>query len=191
MTVTLVWALSSVELAPSVIGGRVVRSAIAAAPADPLDNARVRQAGAARTGRSVWDGVFSTAQARRGEQKFAENCGFCHPLTLVGPDDHVDGWSGEPLVGDQFLRRFRDAFTLFDVMRSTMPATAPGELGSRSYVDLISFILEANKFPAGDKELSFDADSLKQIRIEPRPSQPQPSRAPASPGSVGSKPQVR
>ena len=38
----------------------------------------------AQDARSVWDGVYTTAQAARGEAAYAQNCGFCHGANLAG-----------------------------------------------------------------------------------------------------------
>src|SRR5439155_3067150 len=51
------------------------------------------QAGQART---VRDGVYSNAQAARGQALFKERCVICHAETLKGG-------LGPPLVGDEFL----------------------------------------------------------------------------------------
>ena len=116
--------------------------------------------------RSAWDGVFTAAQARRGQQKYETHCAFCHALAPLPPDAHVDGWTGGPIGGERFLKRFDTAFKLLQIVSTTMPEGDPGGLGHQSYLDLVAFILAANHFPAGDQELPRDADSLTQIHIE-------------------------
>ena len=38
------------------------------------------------TQRSVWDGVYTEEQARRGEVAFVQACSNCHGRTLEGAD---------------------------------------------------------------------------------------------------------
>ena len=52
---------------------------------------------------------------------------------------------------------------LFMRMRSTMPDGAAGSLDDNTYLDIIAFVLKANSFPSGTKELTLDA--LPTIRI--------------------------
>jgi hypothetical protein len=47
-----------------------------------------------------------------------------------------------------------------------MPFDSPGKLTSEQYADLIAYILGANKFPPGDKELAHDSGPLAQIQID-------------------------
>ena len=52
--------------------------------------------------RSVWDGVFTAAQARRGQQKYEANCAFRHALAPLPPDAHVDGRTGGAVGSSSF-----------------------------------------------------------------------------------------
>ena len=42
--------------------------------------------------RSVWDGVYTEAQAKRGEALFAENCVTCHGPALEGDGSPTFRW---------------------------------------------------------------------------------------------------
>ena len=42
----------------------------------------------------------------------------------------------------------------------------PGSLSPDQYADVLAFMLEKNKFPAGKTELPADLDGLKTIRID-------------------------
>jgi hypothetical protein len=50
-----------------------------------------------------------------------------------------------------------------------MPQNAPDSLGDRAYVDLISYLLQANGSPAGSMELSLDVAELEKISITDQP----------------------
>src|SRR5450755_1641202 len=112
--------------------------------------------------RSVWDGVFTKAQATRGQAVYTEECLQCHGETLGG------GEGGPPLAGKEFLEKWngKTAGNLFGVIRKTMPSDNPGNLSNRQYSDLVAYILSVNEFPAGQKELERETASLDEIRIE-------------------------
>ncbi len=50
----------------------------------------------AQASRSVWDGVYTDAQAKRGEALFAENCVTCHGPALEGDGEAPPLSGGEP-----------------------------------------------------------------------------------------------
>jgi len=110
--------------------------------------------------RTVKDGVYTAAQAMRGKATFDMRCAICH-------GEMLEGAAGPPLVGDVFLgpRDSQPLSDLFEKINATMPADAPGTLEPQPVADLVAFILQANKFPAGSAELAPGAALLKQIAI--------------------------
>ena len=111
-------------------------------------------------GRTVKDGVYTAAQATRGEAAFRMRCTLCH-------GDMLEGAMGPPLAGDVFLgaRDRQPVSDLFDKIRNTMPADAPGTLEPPEVADLVAFILQVNTFPAGREELGTADTGLKQIAL--------------------------
>jgi len=112
--------------------------------------------------RSVWDGVYTKEQAERGQRAYGEECLKCHGENLAGAD------TAPALAGAEFVAKWtgKTAGDLFGLIRKTMPTDDPGNLSSRQYSDLVAYILSANEFPAGQKELDRDAAALNEIRIE-------------------------
>ena len=112
--------------------------------------------------RSVWDGVYTKAQATRGQNIYAEECMRCHGENLGG------GEGGPPLAGKEFLEKWngKTAGKLFGTIRKSMPSDNPGSISTRQSSDLVAYILSVNEFPAGSKELDSDTGSLDEIRIE-------------------------
>jgi mono/diheme cytochrome c family protein len=109
--------------------------------------------------RSVWDGAYTLAQAKRGALK----SGLC-------VNCHGDEFRGDPapdLAGPDFLMRWdgRTVGDLFELIRLTMPDDDPGSLPREQYADLVAYILAVNKFPTGPTEIGIDSGPLKQIRI--------------------------
>jgi mono/diheme cytochrome c family protein len=110
----------------------------------------------------VWDGVYTEEQARRGDTAYAQECASCHGLTLNG------GEMAPPLTGGEFISNWNGltAGDLFDRIRTTMPANAPGRLNREKTADILARILSVNQFPPGAMELPRQSEVLKDIRIE-------------------------
>jgi mono/diheme cytochrome c family protein len=120
---------------------------------------------------SVWDGVFTEAQATRGQAAYASPCGTCHGRRLNGAPDDPDMLSTPPLARAKFLRGWegRSLATLFEYTRATMPESNPGSLTDEEYVDIIAYMLSVSGMPPGDDELQPDPQSLAQVVIEQQP----------------------
>jgi mono/diheme cytochrome c family protein len=114
----------------------------------------------AQQARTAKDAVYTAAQATRGKAIFDMRCAVCH-------GEMLEGLAGPPLAGDVFLgpRDKQPVADLFDKIHNTMPADAPGTLEPQQVADLVAFILQVNKFPAGRVELGTDAGALKQIAL--------------------------
>jgi hypothetical protein len=55
---------------------------------------------------------------------------------------------------------------LFDRIRTTMPQDKPGSLTRQQDADVVAYLLNANKFPAGKVELESQTELLKQIQFD-------------------------
>jgi mono/diheme cytochrome c family protein len=110
---------------------------------------------------TVWDGVYTSAQAMRGQTAYQEHCAVCHGDGLRGTDE------GPALAGRTFEQHwFEDSLNnLATKIRTTMPADAPGSLPEAAYLDIVAYVLEENGFPAGRTELPRDAQLLARIQI--------------------------
>ena len=112
--------------------------------------------------RSVWDGIYTSAQAERGSGLYAGQCSSCHGVALSG------GESAPALAGGDFLSNWNGLTVgdLFERIRTTMPADRPGRLNRDQTADVLAYVLRVNQFPAGSSELARQTEVLKQIRIE-------------------------
>jgi len=117
---------------------------------------------AAETTRSVWDGVYTEEQAKRGEEIYGKECAACHGATLVG------GGGAAPLTGGTFLSNWNGLTVgdLYERIRKTMPQGALGKLSKQEDADVLAYLLSFNKFPAGKAELQKQVEFLKEIRFE-------------------------
>lgn len=107
--------------------------------------------------KTVWSGVYSPAQASRGESVYRDACGRCHRLDL-------SGYTG--LRGDKFVENWRaDSLeSLWVRISKTMPAGAPASLSESEYLDVLAFILRENGFPEGREDLK--SKEVPAIRFE-------------------------
>ena len=112
--------------------------------------------------RSVWDGIYTEAQAKRGEALYNQNCVSCHGPALEGDGEAPPLSGGEPF----WTYNGKPVTALFDKILREMPHDHPGTLTPEASADLLAHVLHFNKFPAGDAELPHTADALNQIRYE-------------------------
>jgi len=122
----------------------------------------LRAQAAATPTKSVNDGVFTAEQAKRGEETFTKECSSCHGNDLSG-----DGFA-PALSGSDFMSNWNDLSVgdLFDRIRISMPPNGPSNVTPAQKADIVSHILNFNKFPAGKTELEPKTEVLKQIKIE-------------------------
>jgi S-disulfanyl-L-cysteine oxidoreductase SoxD len=112
--------------------------------------------------KSVWDGVYTTEQATRGEAAYGTACVTCHGGELEG-----DGFA-PALAGPEFMSNWNGTTVgdLFERIRVSMPPDMPETVNSQDKVDIVAFVLTRNNFPAGKTELAKEAAALKQIKFE-------------------------
>lgn len=108
-------------------------------------------------GRTVWDGVYTEAQAARAIGVFGSTCANCHTLDADGR---------RPLTGDAFWDSYtqKTVADLLTYVRTNMPnGVNAGTLPAATYNDLVALILKSNGFPAGAAELSPETVANVQI----------------------------
>lgn len=123
--------------------------------------AALASVGAAGQAKTVWDGVYSDAQAGRGKKAYITHCAECHNEGLQGGD------LAPALKGDDFLLQWNDKSMaeLFERTQKTMPQSNPGGLMPQETADILAYVLQVNRMPAGQADLPGDAAALKPIAI--------------------------
>src|SRR4030095_15530455 len=105
----------------------------------------------AQATRTVQDGVFSDAQAARGQALYTQRCAGCHRPALAGA-------SAPALTGDLFTNRFRmePLSALFIQIRYVMPPGAAdgARLTDDESADLVAHLLKSNGFPSGKTDFA-------------------------------------
>jgi mono/diheme cytochrome c family protein len=112
--------------------------------------------------RSVWAGVYTDEQAKRGEALYKAHCATCHLDSLRGAE------SAPPLVGLAFASAWEGAplADLFERMRTSMPSDAPGTLSRQQNADILAYMLHVAEIPSGPVALPGETRALEQIRFD-------------------------
>ena len=109
-------------------------------------------------------GLYSEAQAGRGEALYQQFCSACHGARLQGNP-------AAPLTGEAFRARWEDGKhsldDLFYIIRSLMPNNAPGSLSKAQYADVVAYILKVNGYPEGGSELTPNVAAMKAVTLQP------------------------
>jgi streptogramin lyase len=116
------------------------------------------------SGRTVWEGIYTEAQAARGVTSYAQYCGFCHGMSL-------DGTGEAPVLsGAAFLSAWNglNMGQMYERVRMTMPFDRPNSLSREVYADIVAYMLKHNGFPAGERELTGRPEMLSIISISDR-----------------------
>ena len=110
---------------------------------------------------SIWDGVYTTAQADRGKATFDVSCSRCHNADLSGSE------RGPTLTGEKFLGNWLDASLepLFSFIRDSMPQGSANIVSDDSKADILAYILQRNSFPSGKTELTANTARLDTMQI--------------------------
>ena len=99
-------------------------------------------------------GVFTAAQAARGEETYMNICVACHPAGTYTTDAFREKWNTRPLS------------ELFELVSETMPKQEPASLTPAEYAQAVAYLLKINEAPAGKTDLPSTVEALKKIRIE-------------------------
>jgi len=129
MTRTLFLAFAVIAVAVGIAARPVAAGGQAAPPKNPL-----------------WEGIYTDAQASRGNIVFSTTCARCHSL---------DSQGNRPLSGKKFFDSYtqKTVGDLFGFVQKNMPNGNGGSLSDDTYADLVALILRSNGIPAGATEL--------------------------------------
>jgi len=147
--------------------------------------------GAALTQSTEQRGIYTAAQALRGQSVYDTRCASCHGARL-------EGGSAAALAGSRFMDKWgrgnRTVDDLYFITRTQMPYEAAGTLSVQQYVDVVAYMLKANGYPSGEREMTAGSASMKQIKVAPQGSgktamtEPPPATADMTPATGSSPP---
>ena len=116
---------------------------------------------------SVWSGVYTEAQSKRGQTLYSGACSQCHGAKLNGAAQS-DQPPSPAIARAGFLRKWdgKTVAELFKYVREMMPTDNPGTLSDQQAIDAIAHMFAVSEIPAGDKELPTDKKVLEGIVIK-------------------------
>lgn len=111
---------------------------------------------------TVWDRIFSEAQAARGEAIYKKTCSVCHRDDLTGYES-----DGPPLRGSDFWVRWRQQRVgdMLTELQQSMPMSNPGSVPVEQFVDILAFVFKVNGVPLGTTDLVADPKVLDSVMI--------------------------
>lgn len=111
--------------------------------------------------KTIWDGVYTEEQAKRGADVYAQKCAMCHGDGLGGVE------SAPALTGPAFYGNWEGEAldALFERMRMSMPQDSPGSLSRAQNADILAHMLNVGGYPAGTTPLDGQAGALTGIKI--------------------------
>jgi quinoprotein glucose dehydrogenase len=112
---------------------------------------------------SLDTGAYSAEQATRGKAHYQAFCAPCHVGDLSGTLAADTG--APPLRGAPFIASLqrKGVAGVFDYVKATMPADDPASLEDGEYLDILAYVIQANGFPPGPRELT--AADLPRVRV--------------------------
>lgn len=102
---------------------------------------------------TTMDGIYTVAQAERGEEVYLALCAECHD---------TEDWTETA-----FLGRWADqsTFQLWYYINDRMPYENPWSLTRQQVTDVMTYILHLNDLPTGSDELGTTDDDIDQYWI--------------------------
>jgi cytochrome c5 len=97
---------------------------------------------------------FLPSQAARGAQIYARTCENCHAEGQLVGLGFVQSWNN------------RRVYDLYALVRSTMPLDNPGAMKDGEYVDVVAYLLQANRHESARPDsLKSDTLAMRATRI--------------------------
>ena len=95
---------------------------------------------AAQEDRTIRDGVYTDEQALRGEDVFYTICTGCHEVWEFTDAIFHENWTDQPV------------YFIAKEIKDLMPDDDPGTREGPEVMDVLSYILQLNGYPAGEAE---------------------------------------
>jgi mono/diheme cytochrome c family protein len=104
--------------------------------------------------KTTLSGIYTAAQAAKGEEMYYSLCVSCHPKGTYAGASFKSNWNNRPL------------WDLWDWISNKMPKNEPGTLAPNEVVQVMAYILQQNKMPAGSTPLPPNEKTLYGIKIQ-------------------------
>jgi mono/diheme cytochrome c family protein len=106
---------------------------------------------------------FTEAQVTQGRAAYQQNCMDCHGSSLDNGE-----FGGAPLKGGYFRNKWGNGSVanLYAYTKAKMPPDRPGTFSDKVYADLVAFILQANGYEPGGRELPADPTAQQSMSLK-------------------------
>ena len=106
---------------------------------------------------------FTAEQVVQGKVTYDHSCKDCHGSSLDNGE-----FGGAPLRGSYFRKKWGSGSVaaLYGYMKAKMPPDRPGALSDKVYADLVAFVLEANGYKPGDRQLPANVDAQLPMSLK-------------------------
>ncbi len=111
---------------------------------------------------SAASGVYSAEQAERGKELYENYCGACHGFDMIATDSEAATLTGGAFSFSWHRTTLNERF---ERISTSMPPRAGGLLEPQEYLDIVTYILSFNGYPAGDVELTPDTLAASEIEV--------------------------
>jgi mono/diheme cytochrome c family protein len=114
----------------------------------------------------VANGPYTASQAERGKVVYEQSCSTCHGSSLRGG---ANEFAAPALAGPFFYEKWsgRPLGELFRYAAENMPPDQT-RLSEAAYLDVMAYVLQVLKHPAGNTDLTADSPAMKQSIEAPR-----------------------
>ena len=106
---------------------------------------------------------FTEAQVTQGRAAYQQNCMDCHGSSLDNGE-----FGGAPLKGAYFRNKWGNGSlaSLYGFTKAKMPPDRPGTFSDKVYADLVAYILQANGYEPGGRELPADPAAQQSMSLK-------------------------
>ena len=108
-------------------------------------------------GKTVRDGVYTEAQAKRGQAEFEAICAMCHRAEWFGGPEFKEHWG------------YGELYWVYDFIRTNMPYEQGGTLPKQTYIDVLAYILKLQGYKAGTYDLPTTDEGFLAITFPKAP----------------------
>jgi mono/diheme cytochrome c family protein len=106
---------------------------------------------------------FTETQVTQGRAAYQQNCMDCHGSSLDNGE-----FGGAPLKGAYFRNKWGNGSVanLYAFTKAKMPPDRPGTFSDKVYADLVAYILQANGYEPGGRELPVDPAAQQSMSLK-------------------------
>jgi mono/diheme cytochrome c family protein len=114
----------------------------------------------------VANGPYTASQAERGKVVYEQSCSTCHGSSLRGG---ANEFAAPALAGPFFYEKWSGR-PLGELLRYAVENMPPDQtrLSEAAYLDVMAYVLQVLKHPAGNTDLTADSPAMKRSIEAPR-----------------------